>query len=298
MSYHINHPSLAVIDIGSNSVRMAIYDLLHTPPVKTFNEKLFCALGRDLGTTGLLNKDGVSAALKAIKAYALICEVQQVENIITVGTAALRDAKDAAGFIAAVKADAGLDIEVISGDAEARYAARGVLMHTPAAAGLSADFGGGSLELAAIQKGHITDAISLPLGGYRVLALGEGRDAGLDDILRPLVARFGHLDVFYAIGGAWRSLNNSYFIEYPDKTAAPIAAEDMMAFCQKVETLSTETLQKTYRLELPRATLAPVAAYTLRRVLEILQPTWFEASIAGVRDGLVHEFLSIAGIHE
>ncbi|MEK7801307.1 MAG: hypothetical protein AAB276_02530, partial [Pseudomonadota bacterium] len=257
--------------------------------------KSFCALGRDLATTGFLNQEGMGAVLKALRAYALICEGEQVEHVLTVGTAALREAKDAASFIATVQAETGLAIRVISGDAEARYAARGVLMQNPEAAGLVADFGGGSLEFAVLQQGHITDTISLPLGSYHVLALGsdsEGRDAPLENILRPLVAQFGHLEHFYAIGGAWRSLGAAYVLDNPDQNTGPIAAALMMEFCRKMEALPIDMLQQNYHLELPRATLIPIAAYTLRRVFEILQPQWFESSIAGVRDGLVHEFLS------
>lgn len=289
MPYRPDHPALAVIDIGSNSVRMVIYDLAHNPPTKIFNEKLFCALGRDLSHTGCLNPDGVESALKALTAYSLICEVQQIKDVVTVGTAALRDAKDAHEFIAAAKQRSGLDIQVISGDREAAYAARGVLMFDKNADGIVADFGGGSLEFARIGQNDVHDTISLPMGAYRVMAMQEDADEKIAELLAPLQGRFGQAQEFYAIGGSWRSLAVAY--EQDHGQTGPISTPGMIEFCRKVESMAPSDIQTGYRMEQHRASLAPISAYTLRQVLTHLQPVRFSASAAGVRDGVVHEFL-------
>ena len=246
MPYQTDSPALAVIDIGSNSVRMVIYDVQHSPPVKTFNEKVFCALGRDLASTGLLHPEGVIAACKAIKAYHMICDVQHIQHVEIVGTAALRDAKDGTAFIKIIKEETGLDIRVISGDAEARYAARGVLMDTPQASGVVADFGGGSLEFARLEQGHITDTISLPLGAYRVMALDDPKEVSFARFLDPIFVRFGQLSHFYAIGGSWRALAGAHQLEHKS-TSAHIAPDVMIDFCRKVERMTTEDLQSLYQ---------------------------------------------------
>lgn len=141
MPRQLGENGFAVIDIGSNSVRMVIYDVSVCPPYQVFNEKVYCALGRDLATTGRLNPDGVKAALKALQAYQLIARSQSVGRIRTVATAAIRDAEDGDDFIRMVRDIAGLSIRVLSGAEEAQYAAEGVLAFDPMADGVVADFG-------------------------------------------------------------------------------------------------------------------------------------------------------------
>ncbi len=283
-------PSVAVIDIGSNSSRMVVYDTNYTPPHITFNEKLFCALGRDLGSTGRLSPEGVVAALKSLKAYSLIADVQKLPHILVVGTAALRDATDGKEFIAQVKEQTGLDIRVISGDEEATYAARGVLMLDPLADGVVADFGGGSLELARISSGQVLATVSLPLGAYRVEAMGDMAQDKISGVLKAQLSIFcgGRL---YGIGGSWRSLCKMYG-EYSGEISGIISSQAMVKFCQFIETQTPDTLQKQFRIEVPRARLAPIAAFVLRNLVQTMAYNEVTSSTAGVRDGLIHEFLS------
>jgi exopolyphosphatase/guanosine-5'-triphosphate,3'-diphosphate pyrophosphatase len=285
-----SNPSVAVIDIGSNSSRMVVYDTNYTPPHITFNEKLFCALGRDLGSTGKLNPEGAVAALKSLKAYSLIADVQKLPHVLVVGTAALRDAADSDEFIAQVKQEAGLTIRVISGDEEATYAARGVLMLDPDAEGVVADFGGGSLELARIANTKVMDTVSLPLGAYRVEAMGNAAQGKMTTMLMAQRPEFrgGRL---YGIGGSWRSMCKIY-AEYSGQTGAIIPSSAMNIFCEYIEKQIPTDLQKQFRIEAPRARLAPIAAFVLRTLIQTMGYHEITSSTAGVRDGLIHEFLS------
>lgn len=294
MPYSSGQTSLGVIDIGSNSVRMVIYDLAHNPPVKVFNEKVICPLGKDLGTTGALNPDAAISASKALMAYKLLSEIYHVAELHVVGTAALRDAKDGPDFIARAQAETGVTIRIISGDEEAGYAARGVLMFDPAADGVVADFGGGSLELARIYTDHVHDTVSLPMGAYRVQAMGDQADRMIHDLMEPVVARFGGGEALYAIGGSWRALASAHMKEQGQNHTLQgykIPAPEMVAFCHKISGMTDAQLREAYRMESHQSRLAPVAAQTLARVLSILGPKFFVVSTAGVRDGVVHEFL-------
>ena len=294
MPYDAVPHSLAVIDIGSNSVRMVIYDTSHTPPQKFFNEKVICPLGRDLGVTGCLNSDAVEAAYKALQAYKLLSEVYDVSAMEVVGTAALRDAKDGADFIRRIQKEIGLHIRIISGDEEASYAARGVLMFDPMADGVVADFGGGSLELARIYDDHIHDTISLPVGAYRVMAMGEAARHNLSDFLLPLTARFGNLKSLYAIGGSWRVLALAYMKSIGQRQelqSYTIPTPVMLDFSTHIMTLDTQAIIHNYKMEGHQAKLANVAAFTLQAVLQDIKPQNFVVSTAGVRDGVAHEFL-------
>lgn len=292
--YQLKHKSLAVIDIGSNSVRMVVYDTAHNPPEKIFNEKVICPLGRDLGITGKLNPDAVDAAFKALQAYKLLSEIYHASSLLVVGTAALRDATDGQDFISRVQSEIGISIRILSGDVEASYAARGVLMFDSVADGVVADFGGGSLELARISKDKIHDTISLPMGAYRVLAMADTATETITEFLTPLLHRFGGLENIYAIGGSWRLLALCYMRSLgksQELQGYVIPTPAMIEFCKHIESIDEDQIITDYRMESHQAKLSHVAAFTLRNVLYILQPKFFVVSTAGVRDGVAHEFL-------
>jgi exopolyphosphatase/guanosine-5'-triphosphate,3'-diphosphate pyrophosphatase len=294
MPYQSGHRSLGVIDIGSNSVRMVVYDTAHSPPEKIFNEKVICPLGRDLGTTGLLNPDAVDVAFKALQAYQMLAEIYQVASLQVVGTAALRDATNGADFIRRVQTELNLTIRIISGDEEANYAARGVLMFAPDANGVVADFGGGSLELARVYADTVHDTISLPMGAYRVQAMGDAARANISNFLLPLKSRFGGLENLYAIGGSWRILALAYMrgqglkMELQGYT---IPTSTIIEFCKHIRELDEATIVSQYRMESHQAKLSGIASFTLESVLSDLDIQNFVVSTAGVRDGVAHEFL-------
>lgn len=297
MPQRLDQTGYAVIDIGSNSVRMVIYDIDHLPCEQVFNEKVYCALGRDLATTGSLNPDGVEVALKAIHGFYLIAEAQKVKTIVAVATAAVRDAHDGPDFIANIRKVCGLMIRTLSGDEEATYAARGVLALDPNAKGFVGDFGGGSLEFARIGDGTISDTISLPLGAFRVQAMGDRAELELTTLLQHHVATFRGLPALHAIGGSWRGLAQAYMRELGpvrELQGYAIPSSSMIEFCQRIEHTSLEDLRKIHRFEGHRAGLAGISAMVLRLVLRQMGPSIFVTSLAGVRDGMVHEFLSSA----
>ena len=291
MPYQSGHLSLGVIDIGSNSVRMVVYDTAHSPPEKIFNEKVICPLGRDLGTTGLLNPDAVDAAFKALQAYQILAGIYHVSSLQVVGTAALRDATNGSEFIQRVQTELNMTIRIISGDEEAGYAARGVLMFDPHANGVVADFGGGSLELARIYKDIVHDTISLPMGAYRVQSMGDAARSTISNFLAPLKSRFGGLENLYAIGGSWRILALAYMRGQGQKLELQgftIPTKTMIEFCKHIMELDELTIVNTYRVESHQAKLSGIAAFTLESVLSDLDIQNFVVSTAGVRLSLIH----------
>ncbi len=296
MPQQLGDSGFAVIDIGSNSVRMVIYDVSTPYPTQTFNEKVYCALGRDLGRTGRLNPDGILSALKAIQGYQFIADSQKVGRVCVVATAAVRDALDGDDFIKQVKKLTDLDIRVLSGDEEATYAAEGVLALDPKAKGVVADFGGGSLELALIENGVVGSTISLPLGAFRIQSMErENQDQKIIELLLAHQDSFGAKPALYGIGGSWRALAQAQMQDIGsnhDIQGYAIPASLLIEFCRKIEDMSVEEIKAQYKLEGQRANLAPVASKVLRIVLQVLGPKIFVTSTAGVRDGMVHEYLS------
>ena len=161
------HARTAIIDIGSNSVRLVIYDGPRRIPFILFNEKVMAGLGASLARTGAIEPEAMERGLRAIGRFAHLCRSMKVADIRCVATAAVRDATNGGDFIARAK-DMGLTVELLSGGQEAIGAAMGVLSGIPGADGIVGDLGGGSLELARVRGGAVEQTISLPLGVLRL----------------------------------------------------------------------------------------------------------------------------------
>ena len=158
-------PPVAVIDIGSNSVRLVVYEGLTRSPTPIFNEKVLAGLGREVQTTGLLAPDAVEKALGALMRFRALCNTMGVERMWAIATAACRDASNGKAFVEEAQRICGTKIEVISGKREAELSALGVVSGFHRPDGLVGDLGGGSLELTDIRGHRVHTGITLPLGG-------------------------------------------------------------------------------------------------------------------------------------
>jgi exopolyphosphatase/guanosine-5'-triphosphate,3'-diphosphate pyrophosphatase len=158
-------PPIAVIDIGSNSVRLVIYEGLTRSPTPIFNEKVLAGLGREVQSTGLLAPDAIAKALATLKRFRALCDTLHVRRLWAIATAACRDASNGAAFIAQAEGICRTRIRVLSGKREAQLTAYGVIegIHEPD--GIVGDLGGGSLELVDVKNNKVRAGLSLPLGG-------------------------------------------------------------------------------------------------------------------------------------
>jgi len=210
----------AIVDIGSNSVRLVVYDGPARAPSVLFNEKVSAGLGRGLGNGAALDRGAVAQALRALQRFRLVAEAMGVADIRTVATAAVRDASDGERFIAQIEA-LGLPVELLSGEQEARASGYGVISAFPDADGIVGDLGGGSLELVRVHGGRVHETVSLPLGVLRLAGLKPGRGV-LDRHVRKLLVKAGWKNVerdlpFWLVGGSWRALArlHMYLTDYP-----------------------------------------------------------------------------------
>jgi exopolyphosphatase/guanosine-5'-triphosphate,3'-diphosphate pyrophosphatase len=291
---------VAVIDIGSNSIRLVVYDGLKRAPLPVFNEKVLCGLGRGVEKTGCLNPDGVRAALDNLGRFRRLAEGMQAARLDVLATAAVRDASDGPAFVAAMRERAGLDVQVISGEDEARLSAMGVLSGTPGADGLVGDLGGGSLELVGLDRGVIGRQVTLPIGPLRLLEAGGARPATL---VRLIDQRLEPLDwmaeargrVFYPVGGSWRALAKLHMehIHYPLHIIHhyTVAATELREFAELVARQSRSSLEKMVTGSRRRLdTLAP-AAMVMERVLRAAAPAKVVFSAFGLREGHLFSLL-------
>jgi len=145
-----NLARFGVVDIGSHTVRLVVFDGRTRSPAYFFNEKSTCGLGAEVQVTGALYPDGKAMALAQIKRFKMLAKAMGVKSLEAVATAAVRDASDGPAFAEEIRETCGLDVRVISGVDEGRYAAMGVLLGEVRRDTLVVDIGGASMELTTI----------------------------------------------------------------------------------------------------------------------------------------------------
>jgi exopolyphosphatase/guanosine-5'-triphosphate,3'-diphosphate pyrophosphatase len=165
---------VAVVDIGSNSVRLIVYEASGRAPSPFFNEKILCGLGRSLVSTGKLAPDAVKRALRALRRFRALIDQLGVAHVEVIAAAAAREADNGPEFITQAERILGQNVTVLSGTKEAELAAIGVIAGIHDADGFVGDLGGGSLELIDVRKGRLGEAATLPLGGLRLIDASGG----------------------------------------------------------------------------------------------------------------------------
>jgi len=295
-----NGPPIAVIDIGSNSVRLVVYEGLTRAPTPLFNEKALCGLGRVVQSTGLLAADAVDYALSTLKRYRALCETMGVKKILAVATAACRDAKNGRAFIKLAERTLRSEIEILSGPREAELTALGVISGMHRGDGVVGDLGGGSLELVDIRGTRARHGLTRPLGG---LALADISAKSLKKAEKYVKKTLGGLPMlkaceqrsFYAVGGTWRSLARLHMWQtgYPLHVmhGYAIRADDALEFAKLVHRVDVDTLSNIEVVASARRPLLPYAALVLEYILRVGKPRQVVFSALGVREGLLYSLL-------
>ena len=178
---------VSVVDIGSNSIRLVIYEGLSRAPTVLFNEKVLCGLGKGVATTGRMDEDGVERALVALRRFRALSNQAQATRMYVLATAAAREASNGPDFIRRAEEILGHEIQVLTGEEEAKYSALGVVSGFHDADGIAGDLGGGSLELIDIKGKGFGKGVTLPLGGLRLSESVEGSLPKARALARKLV---------------------------------------------------------------------------------------------------------------
>lgn len=290
---------VAIIDIGSNSVRLVVYDGPRRVPFTLFNEKVMAGLGAELGTSGRLGEEAVDRSLRALARFRRLCSDMDVDDIRCVATAAVRDATNGKDFVARV-ADLGLAVRVLSGEEEGRASACGLISGMPDADGIMGDLGGGSLELVRIRKGEIIRSLSVPLGVLRVREIRARGKNALAEMVRATLSgpewqKEGMGLPFYMVGGSWRALARVDMLaqDYPlpifqgyEMTPARVPALQSL-----LATIDRATLKALPSLSGGRIPTLPDAAAILREIVSNLRSSQLVVSAYGLREGLLFQGL-------
>ncbi|WP_248306706.1 exopolyphosphatase [Bosea sp. AAP35] len=292
--------TLAIVDIGSNSVRLVVYESVARAPAQVFNEKEMAGLGRQVATTGRLASDAIERAIAALVRFRILCEAMQVGKVHVIATAAARYASNGPEFIARAEEAIGHPIELISGDREAVLSGLGVISGFDNPDGVVGDLGGGSLELIAISKDGVGEGASVPLGGLALLDRSKNSLKLAEKIVKdeldklPQIAAMKGRD-FYAVGGTWRALAtlHQHQANYPLNVmhGYTLPARDVAEFVKLVERADLAGLEAIESVSSARRPLLAYGALVLDELIKRGKPRSVIISAQGVREGLLHEQL-------
>src|SRR5690606_16867952 len=294
---------LAVIDIGSNSIRLVVYEGIARSPTVLFNEKMLAGLGRGIVSTGKLDPEAVARSMEEFRRFRALSEQAGAERLHVIATAAAREAENGPDFVRRVETVLGTEIRILSGREEASYSALGIISGFHAADGITGDLGGGSLELVDVKQGAIGEGITLPLGSLRLQDMARNSFSTAARIVREHIARAGLLETgagrpFYAVGGTWRNLARLHM----NTTNYPLAVmhhyemdiANSATFLQKVARGDIEKIKGLDGVSKARRALLPYGAIVLEEIITAMRPSSIVASALGVREGFLYSLLNEA----
>lgn len=292
---------IAVIDIGSNSVRLVVFSGLKRVPDVIFNEKVMCGLGAEVGATGKMDKVAIESAISTLKRFRALCDQMEVGAVRCVATAAVRDAKNGNVFVKRVAEECGFDIEIIEGGEEGRLSGLGVISGEPSATGIVGDLGGGSLELAKVEGGKVLETISLPIGPLRLVSKFGDNRTKIKMYLRELFAGIDWLKQgphhnLYLVGGAWRNIAKLMMRE--KSNPLPIlhgyrnSRSEFTNYGKRISRLMPDDIPFAYTLTARRREVMPVAAILMMELMAAMRARQAVVSTYGLREGLIFDSIS------
>ena len=278
--------SVAVIDIGSNSLRLVVYANNGRYPFPLFNERSNCRLGANLDTTGVLNKERINVAVTTITRFAHVLSNMGVSRVHAVATAAVRRAANAADFITPAEAALGHPIRVLSQREEANYVSKGLVLNMPGASGIVADLGGGSLEIVRLDKGEVKHSTSLNIGH-----LSNVRDKDINKALAEVkwLGTKKNLKL-YGVGGSFRALGLAFIEEtrYPLSVlhGLKINADDATHILDHI----VADISDVGGIPEGRIKTMPTAARIMRALMQRSKVSKLEISGTSIRDGVIANY--------
>ncbi|WP_157014616.1 exopolyphosphatase [Mesorhizobium xinjiangense] len=294
---------LSIIDIGSNSIRLVVYEGVARAPTVLFNEKMLAGLGKGIVRTGRLDPEAVKRAVAEFGRFRALSEQAGSEELHVIATAAAREAENGADFIHRAEEILGTEVRVLSGREEAYYSALGIMSGFFPADGIGGDLGGGSLELVDVKDHTIGDGITLPLGGLRLQEMSKGSFPTAERIARKEIARakllqYGAGRPFYCVGGTWRNLARLHMFatDYPLHVMHhyEMDVEQSADFLKRVARGDIDKMRGIAHVSKNRRALLPYGAAVLQQIVRTMQPSKILISALGVREGYLYSLLQEA----
>lgn len=296
---------IAVVDIGSNSVRLVVYEGAVRAPTPVFNEKIQCGLGRTLAQDGRLPEAAMEQAIAALRRFHALTRTLRAKNVRVLATAAVREASNGARFISRAEAAIQQDVEILSGEREAELAGAGIKTGFVAPNGFAGDLGGGSLELIDVAGDQQSHAVTLPIGVLRLAGQSDGNLSKAGTFIDRQLDNVSWLDagrkrLFYPVGGTWRSMAKLHMrlIDYPLRVmhGYSVNADDFASFCDHIIKAAQrgDKYEGYEHVSKSRRDLLPYGALVARKLLQRAEPIRVVFSASGIREGLVYSLMARA----
>jgi exopolyphosphatase/guanosine-5'-triphosphate,3'-diphosphate pyrophosphatase len=291
---------IGVIDIGSNSIRLVVYDRLSRAPLPIINRKAVLGLGTDVERHGKLSDESFTAAVRAIHALTKMAQDVPVADLALLATAGVRSAKNGEAFCKAIREKTGYDVTVLSGEDEAELSALGVVSALPDLTGVVGDLGGGSLELVALKDGKAVARASLDIGPLRLIERTRSKLAAASALIDDAISSVNWLPEwrgrnFYAVGGAWRAIAKVHRAQhdYPLRVVHgyQMSQREARDFTELLEHLGAASVSGIRVISSKRSQTLPWGAIALDRVVAALEPKSVVFSAHGLREG--HHFQAL-----
>ncbi|MBD3680113.1 MAG: Ppx/GppA family phosphatase [Rhodobacteraceae bacterium] len=288
---------VGVVDVGSNSVRLVVFDGAARSPAYFYNEKVMAGLGSGMDGSRQLNPEGKRRAMSALTRFQLLAEGMGIAPLTAVATAAVREAEDGPAFREEIERRTGLRLYVIDGQEEARLSAQGVLLGWPEAQGLVCDIGGSSMELAEVKDGEVGRTMTSPLGPLKLQGGKggkKGRKAYIEACLDRLAENFGtEQKRIYLVGGSWRAIARLDMArrDYPLHVLHEyrMSPKAVGATVEWIKEHSQDEMRAMTGIGEARMALVPLASEVLRALIRKFRPKEIAVSSYGIREGMLYE---------
>nr|WP_314088031.1 exopolyphosphatase [uncultured Shinella sp.] len=292
---------VSVVDIGSNSIRLVIYEGMSRSPAVLFNEKVMCGLGKGLAKTGRMDEASVDRALAALHRFKALSWQARTSTMYALATAAAREAENGPDFIHRAEMILGQKVRVLTGEEEAYFSALGIVSGFADTDGIVGDLGGGSLELVDVAGVQVGKGITLPLGGIRLSEASGGSAAQARIVARKYLRNADLLKkgagrAFYAVGGTWRAIGALHMEmqNYPLHMIQgyELGFSDAMDFLTDIVTAKDQKDQAYSAISKSRRNLLPFGAVAMQETIAIMKPSRVFFSAQGVREGYLYSLLT------
>ena len=293
---------IGIIDIGSNSIRLVVFDGPKRSPLYLYNEKVFFRLGLQSFGKKAFDNATLKAVSRIINRYVAICRNMEINKIIMFGTSALREASNSDVLVEVIRKNTNISVDVISGEKEAFYAAQGILLGFPNAEGIICDLGGNSVEFANICKRVVTECNSTLLGPLAINKL-ENKIENMDRYIRKQLLGAVNANTtkdkpFFLIGGSWRAIAKIHMqrTQYPLKIIQgyKVKSKKIKKTLEFIQDSSFITKYDEINISADRLELLPLSARLLEIIIDELQIKTLTFSSFGVREGFLYHNLSEA----
>ena len=284
---------LAAIDIGSNAIRLQVSTVLHYNNEVSFKKLEYVRfplrLGHDVFNTGTITTPNCEKFLKLMHAFHLLTELYEVNQVMAVATSAMREAENGAALAAAAKVQAGIEVNIIDGQAEAAMIGRALVKHIDKKPHLHIDVGGGSTELNLYINRQKQASASFKLGSVRLLE-HEDKQEAWDALHQWVIAHTASIQEPIKAIGTGGNINKIFELAQPKagkRKQQRLGYQEARAMQQYLEGHTLEQRINQLQLNPDRADVILPASEIYLSVMQLAASKEMVVPDVGLKDGMM-----------